>query len=106
MAEKYYPRPPILVELPDHHPFFGNFKKGPWTDERVANVRGSDRGNSGGVFGANGFVGVWSGLAGALNVDPGHMASEAESLRRRFLLRLVREATPEDYKSVLPANDA
>jgi len=105
-AEEYYPRPPILVELQSHHPFFGNFKKEPWTDERVGNVRTSDRGNSGGVFGANGFVGGWPGLAASLNVDAGHMASEAESLRRRYLLRPVREATPEDHKSVVPANEA
>lgn len=100
-AEEYYPRPPILVKVLGHHPFFGNYEKGPWTDELVSNVRRSDSGNSGGVFYANGFVGVWSGLAGALNVDAGHMASEAESLRRRFLLRLVRPASDEDFASVV-----
>lgn len=105
-AEEFYPRPPILVEFSDHHPFLGNFKKGPWTEERVSNVRSSDRGNSGGIFYASGFLGASSGLANALNVDLGHLASEVESLRRRFLLRLVRKATPEDYQSVLPANEA
>jgi hypothetical protein len=106
-AEEYYPRPPILVKVPGHHPFFGNYEKGPWTDERLRNVRGGDRAlHACGVFDANRFAGVWSGMAGALNVDAFHMAQEAELLRRCFLLRLVRSATDEDFGSVVSADVA
>jgi hypothetical protein len=92
-AEVYYPRPPIMVNLKWHHPFFGDCEKEPWTSERMANVR-------------NGFVGGWSGFADALKVEAAHVAVEAESLRRVFLLRMVREATPEDQASVLAADDS
>lgn len=103
-AEEYYPRPPIMVKVPKSHPFFGNYEKGPWTDERMRNVRQGDSAlHAGGVFDANRFAGVWSGLAGALNVDAFHMAQEAESVRRCFLLRLVRSATDEDFGSVVSA---
>lgn len=105
-AEEYYPRPPIMVSLQFHHPFFGNYKKEPWTSERIANVRRDDPGNSRDGFHANSFFGIGSGLASILNVDAAHVAVEANSLRREFLLRIVREATPEDQASVLAADDS
>lgn len=103
-AEEYYSRPPIMVDMSRDHPFFGKYEKGPWTEERVRNVRSGDRAiHQGNAFDANRFGAGWSGIAGPLNVDPFHMAQEAESLRRRFLLRLVRHATDEDFASVISA---
>ena len=98
-AEEYYPRPPIMVIHSMQHTFFDNFDKGPWTNKTRFNVRKGDQGNSGSAFHAAGLAGAFSGIANSLNLDPHHMASEAESLRRQFLLRMVRVATDEDYLS-------
>jgi len=98
--EEYYPRPPIMVRLSASHPFFGQYEKGPWTNLLIKNVRQGDSTlHQGGVFDANRFYGAWSGMASLLKVDASHRAVEAESLRRRFMLRLVRPANDEDLKS-------
>jgi len=101
-AEEYYPRPPIMVAVPMDHPFFGKYEKSPWTGEIAGNVRRGDRAlHAGNVFNANRFGAGWSGVASIINADPFHVAQEAESIRRRFLLRLVRHATDEDFASVV-----
>ena len=96
-AEEYYPRPPVMVKISLHHPFFGTYEKAPWTEERRRNVKKSD--HTGSIFNANAFAAGWSGLASMINVDPYHMAVEAETLRRQFLFRLVREAADEDFEA-------
>jgi hypothetical protein len=99
-AEEFYPRPPIMIKVQGQHPFFGTFEKTAWTDQRVRNVKGGDkkvealRSIDAGMLGAQ-----WSGYARPLGIDPYHMAQEAESLRRAFPLRLVRQATEEDFES-------
>jgi len=99
-AEEYYLRPPILVEVSNDHPFFGKYEKSSWTDTLISNVKSGDSaGHAGNVFDANRFAGVWSGLAGALNVNSFHIAQEAEYIRRRFHLRFVRQASDEDFRS-------
>lgn len=100
-AEAFYPRPPIMIKVQGQHPFFGLLEKGPWTDQILRNVRSGDR-NVQAVRSMNaGLLGAYaSGYANSLGLNPYQVAQEAESVRRHFALRLVRNALEGDFVSI------
>ena len=90
--EEHYTRKPVQVSVEKFHPFFGKYKKSPWTLTKRKNVSDSENALApGGVFNANASDAGYSGIAQMLGVASGQVASEARSIGREFLIRFVRE---------------